>query len=258
MALINNKLSIADGCSLEGEYMTGSGNLLKVSFRCSDNDRKNLANTNCLLTISVGQKPHEGKYLYSTIKAISRKNFNSCTIMVCDTLQRHTMKLMDMSQDFTKQSYQLGTNWIERNQKYFNELAIPFHFVRWNSWLDHNRFKYYDSIVTELSQTSQEFSRSLHKEGMQFYNRIKKRIPNISKKACLQQSKIYLLEECAAMLIYVEEDFHFDIYPSKRNVALEIIYQNLIEPTQPEKLRPIALNFKGKVNRTVHEGCVNV
>ena len=66
--------------------------LVKVTFRCSEQDKADMVDSDCILHISVGQEYHEGEKLIATMDLIN-ETFRSCTIMLCDTLQRHTLKL---------------------------------------------------------------------------------------------------------------------------------------------------------------------
>ncbi len=47
----------------------------------------------CLLTISVGQEVHEGEPFAATV-ALVRQQFARCTLLIDDTLQRHTLALL--------------------------------------------------------------------------------------------------------------------------------------------------------------------
>ncbi len=54
---------------------------LKVAFKCPANFKSLFKNSECSLTISVGQEYHEGNKLLATINAIN-KAFKCCHVMI--------------------------------------------------------------------------------------------------------------------------------------------------------------------------------
>ena len=77
----------------------------------------------CLLTISVGQEVHEGDKFAATTDLV-REHFAACTMLIDDTLQRHTMVLNHSAtaDDFMSISRREGDQWLIRNQNYYQNL----------------------------------------------------------------------------------------------------------------------------------------
>jgi hypothetical protein len=46
------------------------------------------------------------------------------------------------------------------------------------------------------------------------------------------------------MTLWVNNEYHFELYSSGRNTAMEATYDYLIKPKFPHLLRPLSLRFK--------------
>ena len=97
----------------------------KVSFKCPRDYAPLFKNSACVLTISVGQKNHESHKLHAAIDAVN-KSFNSCIIMLCDTLQRHTLKIQSDKDEnqLYGESLIAGDDWLTRNNLFLSKLTI--------------------------------------------------------------------------------------------------------------------------------------
>ncbi|MCE3268266.1 MAG: Uncharacterized protein K0R49_518 [Burkholderiales bacterium] len=72
----------------------------RALLKCDREHKDEFKHSKCSVTISVGQPVHEGDKFKATLYEVNN-NFNECTIMVCDSLQRHTLKIganIDMQQ----------------------------------------------------------------------------------------------------------------------------------------------------------------
>ena len=65
-----------------------------------------------------------------------------------------------------------------------------------------------------------------------------------AQKILLINSREYLKEECAVMLLWMKHGYHFEVYPGQRNSALDFVYQNIISKTNPKLVRAVAIKFK--------------
>lgn len=201
-------------------------------------------NKKCILTISVGQLNHEADKLFSTILAIN-KHFSYCIIMVCDSLQRYTMRIFSEknSEELHKISNQFGDDWISRNIESINSFTIPYKISRWDDWINHPDFKEKLFIINQLHLNSTEFKDIVFFTAKTFLKR------NTEKIACKEEeaielSSLYLLEECAVMLLLAEEGYHFEIYPSERNAAMDYIYRTIISGVDRNLMRAVWIKFK--------------
>ena len=219
--------------------------IVKASFReCPLSDRALFKKSSCLLPISVGQNIHEGRKFEATLKLINT-SFEKCTILVDDTVQRHTLKIIKPNNTeevlYQKALYE-GDQWLQRNAAAFAELKIPYKIERWDQWLSHPKFEgqlneikhLYDHQLLYRSQIDQNIKEYLERD-------VRKDVVNTeAMKCCLT----YLQEECAVMSLWVEGGYNFEVYPNPRNKAMAATYQYLIEPFYPNLLRPVALRFK--------------
>lgn len=201
----------------------------------------------CLLTISVGQLNHEEERLLSTLHSIN-KTFKDCHIFICDTLQRFNLKLTNNISEHKafEKAHALGDLWIERNQSLMDELNIPHSFSRWETWLNHKDFHETYLMMLEQFNSNKSFRVHMEKTINDFYNRRKQSFQNITFERLYQCSLQYLLEECAVQKIISAYDFHYELYPSKRNPILTYCYENFIYNVAPHKLIPVCLKFSSK------------
>ncbi|HLX54633.1 MAG TPA: hypothetical protein VKR58_11860, partial [Aquella sp.] len=140
--------------SVKESYLVRCGtmaNNVKIAFKNVSSEQKVLfANSVCLLTISVGQEMHEGELFNLTIDLIN-KSFESCIILVDDSLQRYTMALnSDKSpNDYHNLAILEGRNWLRRNKQFYNKLTIPYKILHWDQWLKHDNFKQQKKMIRE-------------------------------------------------------------------------------------------------------------
>ncbi len=131
----------------------------------NDQQKKEFKNSKCVMIISVGQKYHEMGEFYAAI-ALVNKHFGYCNILVCDTLQRHTMNIsqQEVSEDeLYVLSKTAGDKWIERNMQYISTLTIPYTISRWDAWIENDRYQHYHEQVYELyNNDNQEAWRKLY------------------------------------------------------------------------------------------------
>ncbi len=198
----------------------------------------------CVLTISVGQPNHEGDKLLATILA-ANKNFSSCIVMVCDSLQRHTMSI-DSNLSFETlhaDSNKLGAEWIERNLSTIQHFKIPYKISQWDEWLAHNDFLVKQDLIKALYKNDLLFRKSIDETVAEFVSR-KAKHTTFNIDAAYKASCDYLLEECAVMLLLADCGYAFEIYPSQRNAAMSYVYQAIIALNRPDLMRAVSIKFK--------------
>ncbi len=223
--------------------------IVKASFKdCALEDRKKFSQSSCLLPISVGQSVHEEKKFLATLKLIDR-SFKKCTILIDDSVQRHTMKIKDLSSDVivTQRALEEGKAWLNRNINLINMLSIPYEIITWDKWLYHEDFiTKYKEIENEYHRND-EFKFSLDanvddylirnsSKDIDFYIYGKDR----ARELCVD----YLKEECAAMCLWVQGGYDYEVYPTGRNLAMQATYTYIIKPSFPNLLKSVSLRFK--------------
>ena len=219
---------------------------IKATFsKCSDSDKQEFKNSNCLVTLSIGQSVHDGKQLAATINLIDR-SFESVTFALGDTLQRHTLKLVEKKSDLElyEQAKRKGDEWLVNNVQVLSACSIPWKIIRWNTWLKHKRFSEFLTAVQHKYNVDQEFNQIFNADITQYLARLTKRTPlavneEDARKICLS----YLQEECAAMLAWVEGKYQFELYAKGRTAAMQATYEQCIKLLHPEFLRPLSLRF---------------
>lgn len=119
--------------------------IIKASFRENPpEERKLFSQSTCLMPISVGQTIHEGAKFEAVIKLIN-SSFKRCTILVDDSVQRHTMGIMNHAspEELYRLAVAEGEAWLKRNEAAYNQLTIPYDIMRWDDW--YNSTDYIDS-----------------------------------------------------------------------------------------------------------------
>lgn len=198
----------------------------------SEKERDFLKSKSCMLTLSIGQSPHEGDKFRATLNMINAY-FKKCTIAVNDTLQRHTLAFANLEKDdyeLYSLSHQLGTEWLERNLSIITEeLHIPYEIIRWDHWFKTARFRKDLEKVEKLYADEAQYKLVVHQVIDEFVVRYRNRIPSLCLKKGFNNSLAYLLEECACMLQWFETECDYEVYPSIRNDAISSTFA-LLEP----------------------------
>lgn len=201
----------------------------------------------CILPISVGQPYHEEEMFAATLQLVN-KIFEKCIIVVCDLLQRHNQLIYNPSfseEEAYEKSFILGNNWIERNQKYLNQLSIPYEISRWRQWLDHPLYNQRRQEISNLYKVDKEFKEVIDQTVQIFYERFIKRT-YISWESFFMRSKEYVEEECTIMPFWMELHPSVMVYPKNIGKALTLTLKRFVIPDQTGLLQPLSLKFKKK------------
>ncbi len=223
--------------------------ILKASFKdCPLSDRKQFIESRCIIPISVGQSVHEGKKFLAAMKLIDT-SFKACTILVDDSVQRHTMAIdhTESADTLYDLAVKEGSDWLKRNELGYKQLTIPYKIMRWDDWLASDCYEASHLRVKKCYQENPDYRDAIHTNIDSFLSRYLGRIsnkshiePNRAFSLCLD----YLLEECAVMCLWVNNKYEFEVYPTGRNEAMHATYEHLIKPLYFEFLRPVGLRFK--------------
>lgn len=219
----------------------------KASFICPHEYKSKFSQARALLPVSVGMAVHEKSKFDATMEAV-QKNFNSCVIIVDDTIQRFTMSIYypgKSSRELIIDSSTAGSEWIKRNKPTLDRLTIPYRIIRWSYWLHHMEFQNAMDQVKEMNKNNPLFQIALDTSIEEFLSRVGKRI-KFDKPSAVSACRKYLFEECAAMTLWPELRCQFEIYPSGRNMILKTNYELLIEPKYPDLLKSVAVRFNKK------------
>ncbi len=222
---------------------------LKPVFKCNEKYKNRFASSSCLLTISVGQEVHEGEKFFSTIHLIN-EHFKECTILVDDSLQRHSMALESNlpPQDLYEQAVAEGDRWLVRNKAYYSSLTIPYSIIRWDQWIKHSNYETQLDVIKQKYRADNDYKNAINESINEFLYRYKRRPQNnqIKEEYAFNLCLNYLLEECTALCLWIEGRFNFEVYPNKRNAAMSTTHEKFIKPHFPELLNPVAIKFKNR------------
>jgi len=223
----------------------------KPVFRyIEEQEKANFSQSQCLLTISVGQEVHEGEKFFSTIELVNGA-FNSCIMLIDDSLQRHTMAI-NTTKDaafFYKTSVKEGNLWLKRNEKYYSRLTILKKIIRWDTWLAHPAYESKQKELKTLIENDVSYRETFEDTITEFLRRYYERLQRVlgfdmakARQLCFD----YLLEECVAMCLWHELNCHFEVYPSRRNQAMSETHRRFVLPNYPDLLHPVGIKFKNR------------
>lgn len=231
--------------------------IVKASFRENPpEERKLFPKSTCLMPISVGQAIHEGAKFTAVIKLIN-SSFKHCTILVDDSVQRHTLGIMSNAtmDELYQSALQEGDAWLKRCEPAINQLTISYDIMRWDDW--YHRTNYNESYmrVQNEYESNISFRTAIHANIDDFLTRYLSRFTpeEVNHERAFSLCRDYLLEECAVMCLWTEGAYDFEVYPSGRNKAMAATYEHLIKPNYPEFLRPVALRFKKYQGQSITE-----
>ena len=213
-------------------------------------EKEKFKHSKCLLTISVGQEVHEGEKFSTTIELIN-SSFQSCIMLIDDSLQRHTMAL-EREEDadfFYDHSIQEGNLWLERNEKYYKNLTILDKIIRWDMWLFHAAYHEQKNKIITLMQNDPDYKYAFDETIEEFLRRYYKRAMHKTIFDIERDRKLcrdYLVEECTALCLWIELNCHFEVYPNKRNLAMDETHKRFVQPSFPHLLNGVAIKFKNR------------
>lgn len=228
--------------SLYNSNNNTSTSKLKASFcKVSMQEKQLFSDSHIMLLISMGNKRQRGKYIAATIDLIKNK-FKHYTIMICDVLQRHNLisQLNLSPEDAYISALKEGDNWLDDNFSTLKKLN-NFTIVRWSKWIEDNNFNHYRKMIEREYNQNVAYRESIIQTAKIFSNRTS----NIQTKDDILNSSItYLLEECSAMFLWVNEGYNYELYPGDRNLAMASTYDLYIKPGYPHVLKAVSLRFK--------------
>lgn len=220
---------------------------IKATFRCPPEYKNEFCHSIAQVTVSLGKEVHEGNKLISTL-GIVNENFQSCVIMLDDTLQWYTNAILKSHlppRILIQEAYEAGNDWLSRNKKAYEMLTIPYRIVRWDDLVLDKEFSPTLTEVMEAYYKNPDFQRAINENIIEFLNRVeKKNLPNYDRKQAFALCLRYLFEECAGMIMWAKKhNCHFEIYPNGRNSAMEATHKFFIQPRYSNLLLPVGVRF---------------
>ena len=177
---------------------------------------ENLKDFPCILAISVGQPSHEGKKFEAILKLISH-TFKECIVMVCDSLQRHTIAIHQpyiVGKELYSKAIKEGDDWINRNlSKLDNLLTIPYKILRWDEWLSSTQYTLFRERIDNMYTAKiDNYKNVLNESARQFVDRIKQTSEVTNYGKAVELSLEYLKEESAVTSIWHKLGYKFIVY----------------------------------------------
>ena len=175
------------------------------------------------------------------------KTFTHCDIFVCDTLNRFNFMMVNKHTSESKAlvlSIEQGNNWLKDNQHLLQELTVNHQIIRWDSWLNSSKFKNKLALIETEYAKNASYQQAFEKSAITFLSRRKLPITENLQK-CIR----YLQEECAVMLLWADKGYTFELYTTKRNLAMQATYEIFIKKLGTNILIPVMVDVKHKIKR---------
>jgi hypothetical protein len=216
----------------------------------SDEDKKKFSQSQCLLTISVGQEVHESEKFETTVDLIN-SSFDSCILLIDDSLQRHTMALYsgEDADFFYNASIKAGNEWLEKNKKYYEKLTILKKIIRWDDWLQHEKYLEQQTKIKDLIEKNKSYKEAFSLTIDDFLKRNHERLSRRNNYNLQRAEKLcldYLIEECTALCLWVEMNCTFEVYPGRRNLAMAETHKHFILTKDVDLLHAVGIKFKNR------------
>ncbi|MCE3268265.1 MAG: hypothetical protein K0R49_517 [Burkholderiales bacterium] len=125
------------------------------------------------------------------------------------------------------------------------QLDIKYNIIRWDEWLLSDDYKIARKQIEELYSSDIGFYSAVEKTALSFLDRfLNKNSVFELREDILYNSREYLKEEAAVMLIWAQYKYKFEVYPSPRNLALKYVHQNFIAKTNTNLVVETSVKFK--------------
>jgi len=237
---------------MAGSHVINNTQRTKCRFRyISDHELEKFPESTCLLTISVGQEYHEGDKFSSTANLVNNC-FREYKIMLYDTLQRYTIALRTSKppEFYYKHALDEGDLWLSRNKSYYEEHHKCIEIIRWDYWLNHPSFEQQKQKIKALLKTDSHYFAYFESTIRSFLSRYKNRLhpshDSFNEKRAYELCMDYLIEECAALCLWPETGADYEVYPNKRNPAMDATHRHFVLERYPNKLYSVGIKFKRK------------
>lgn len=214
---------------------------IKAKLLGSTQHQDFLKQKKAVLPISVSHLYHEGEKFISTLELIKNR-FSECDVIVSDTLQRHNLLTHETEEKAALLSFQAGTEWIERNIKYFKDYPIPYHIIRWNECLNSPGYTLALDKIHDKYQHDISLQLALDQDIHSFIGRDKLKR---STKEGADHCRDYLFEEAAVVISYfVMKEYDYIVYPSSIPYFIYQCRELFVSMEHPKLIRDLRIYFK--------------
>ncbi|MDF2690223.1 MAG: Uncharacterized protein K0S29_78 [Gammaproteobacteria bacterium] len=226
----------------------------RVRFVCEEEEKAQFSSSHCLVAVSVvGQPKSDGDKFAATLKRINER-FKKCTILLGDSLHRHTFKIFDenasSNESYYKQSIKAGNEWLARNCHAVDSLTIPHTIIRWDEWLNHSNYSSMKDMIDELYDKNANFRIAMFESVKEFLLRLDRNYKPVNCTNAFKCSAEYLKEECAVMQLMTAYDYNYILYPAAdRPAAMQLTYDTLIKPYHPHCMKWVEIRVELKKNK---------
>ena len=216
--------------------------MTKAKLKIPKNYKPITSESSCLFTVSVGYEDLDGEELNSIFQTLNT-TFKSCTISVCDTLQKYNLIAQQglNLKEAEETSRSFGDHWIGKNKSIFHTLSIPYEIVRWDRWLLGPSYQEKMAYIESFYEKDEGFRNAILQTVSEYILRLERRESEeiLNKEKLIEHSIRYLKEEAPVMLMQAEYGYNFEFYIKKRNEALRYLYESVIAKNYHAVMIPV-------------------
>lgn len=223
-------------------------NHLRVSLACTPLEKLSFSEQKVALAVSVGQAAHEHERFVATIQLIE-KRFKSFDLIVCDSLQRHTLSLTVKTSPEELYAYanRLGEEWMIRNKKYIDNCKNMNAIFRWDDYIINDAFQETLDRIHGEYLNNITFKNAMDRTIEKFLERYLARHPDIDVNETRQVCFNYLAEEVGiSMIMWQEKQYSYIVYPAP---ILDVMFEGwkiFVEPKNPNMLKWLKVYVRTK------------
>lgn len=199
--------------------------MIKAAFKQSI--RRLTPYHNFILGISLGSQNHRGAALEAIVDCINQSPLKQGVIDLSDTLRRHTYMIEGMDPEAAyAAAREAGNEWLRNNGATLEKLQKPYEIIRWDHWLQNERFPAYLEAFERAYETNPHLRAAVARDIQRFYTRK-------FNDAAQQMNEInlsvkFILEELAVMSIQFEDNPRAQLYPGNELHSLRVIRDGLV------------------------------
>jgi len=218
----------------------------KATFLHQVAEKPHFINSKAIMLISVGKEIHEGAKFSAAVELVNR-SFKTCDILVCDVLQRHNMQInnFSISKNFYAESLLAGKEWVDRNNKHFQSLKIPYNIFHWEKYLLRQEFPSLQEKILVAYEEDSSFKEAMHDTITEFVTRYARRFDIIDEKMAFKCCFDYLVEETAIIMLMMQKDqYKYIVYPGKMPKVLSAARDKFVVPNNLELLKWVTIYIR--------------
>ena len=223
-------------------------------------------NRNLIYLVSVGKEKFEYKWVERFVNFGREIKPKKISIVVADTLQRFNIEVDEnvTSVQAFHEASKRGHEWVNKYKPLFSNFKtsnIDYEFVYWETLKKDKDFEHYLNEIKKLDEKDSDFRTALAISSKEYANRPSRVISGDICQKTENNSRQFLIEECAVFLVLAKDKDNLAIvYPGAVTNILDYAIKHINKNYRDEKnyfhwldLKPTKINKKKHIETKVKE-----